>query len=540
MGNQPRVYADAIVHICRLYAESPLVCVAGVTGSDIRKRIEAIMLNRTIPGLNTAKKFLLAGAGVVALAGPIAVGVLIAVGHVPSMHAQPPTVVTPAPQMTQFAQSGQFAPRPTASAADQTATPAVANSDRRLVALLFDFSGLTMDEQVRAREAGVRYIQNNLKPADLVSVMVAGDGPVDSPIQVAQDFTSDTALLTSGIRGFNAGNAINADTTFGHQLGTIQTVSKMLRGFPEKKALVYIARPFERTGGDSQDSAAALKAALVTVTSANVAIYPIDVRGFDTVIGSTVPGGRSMTPQPGAPGDALVIHGTTSLRSAPPGVSEDEYSRRLAYVQSDFGSANSAMSRAYLRYGAPDQIENRSSTDRIWRYNYLDDFHSGAAFEFTGKGPLGARIVWPPAKATFEGQRAGADTSAFLQALVRDSPGIAAGGTVTAGFPGRHSSMEIYDVSPGMAPAADRRFPSLMIPLDSLSGTIDVVAQIRTRLDTGAGGAVVANLRDSAQASAGSYQANFTVSPGAYVCNVLVREQSTGRAFGEKINFDAK
>ena len=47
LGNQPRVYADAILNVCKLYAESPLVCVSGVTGSDIKSRIEAIMTNRS-------------------------------------------------------------------------------------------------------------------------------------------------------------------------------------------------------------------------------------------------------------------------------------------------------------------------------------------------------------------------------------------------------------------------------------------------------------------------------------------------------------
>src|ERR1700733_6231922 len=52
LGNQPRVYADAILNVCKLYVESQLVCVSGVTGSNIRRRIEAIMTNRRSQGLN--------------------------------------------------------------------------------------------------------------------------------------------------------------------------------------------------------------------------------------------------------------------------------------------------------------------------------------------------------------------------------------------------------------------------------------------------------------------------------------------------------
>jgi bla regulator protein BlaR1 len=77
LGNQPRVYADAIVSVCRLYAESPLACMAGVTGSNIRKRIEAIMRNRKTAALSGGRKALLAAAGFAALAGPFSVGILM-------------------------------------------------------------------------------------------------------------------------------------------------------------------------------------------------------------------------------------------------------------------------------------------------------------------------------------------------------------------------------------------------------------------------------------------------------------------------------
>ncbi len=62
LGNQPDVYADAILNVCKLYVEAPLACVSGVSGASIRRRIEAIMANRRLQRLNRAKKFLLAAA----------------------------------------------------------------------------------------------------------------------------------------------------------------------------------------------------------------------------------------------------------------------------------------------------------------------------------------------------------------------------------------------------------------------------------------------------------------------------------------------
>jgi hypothetical protein len=72
----PKAYAEGILNVCKRYVESPLVCVSGVSGSDLKKRIEAIMANRIALNLNAVRKIALATAGVVALAMPIVVGVV--------------------------------------------------------------------------------------------------------------------------------------------------------------------------------------------------------------------------------------------------------------------------------------------------------------------------------------------------------------------------------------------------------------------------------------------------------------------------------
>jgi beta-lactamase regulating signal transducer with metallopeptidase domain len=45
-GGEPRAYAEGILKICELYLASPLACLAGVTGGDLKRRIEAITSNR--------------------------------------------------------------------------------------------------------------------------------------------------------------------------------------------------------------------------------------------------------------------------------------------------------------------------------------------------------------------------------------------------------------------------------------------------------------------------------------------------------------
>lgn len=76
LGCAPQDYAEGILQICKLYVEAPASCVAGVTGSDLRKRIEAIMRNRNVHGLSLGQKGALAAAGMFVVGVPVAVGVL--------------------------------------------------------------------------------------------------------------------------------------------------------------------------------------------------------------------------------------------------------------------------------------------------------------------------------------------------------------------------------------------------------------------------------------------------------------------------------
>lgn len=77
-GNDPETYAEGILKVCRAYLQSPLACVAGVSGADLKKRVEAIMENRLILRLNAARKCALGAAAAAALVLPLALGLLAA------------------------------------------------------------------------------------------------------------------------------------------------------------------------------------------------------------------------------------------------------------------------------------------------------------------------------------------------------------------------------------------------------------------------------------------------------------------------------
>jgi bla regulator protein blaR1 len=76
MGNDPRDYAEGIVTVCEFYLKSPLVCVSGVTGSNLKRRVETIMLNHAADSMNIGRNLLLCVGGVLAVTAPLIVGVM--------------------------------------------------------------------------------------------------------------------------------------------------------------------------------------------------------------------------------------------------------------------------------------------------------------------------------------------------------------------------------------------------------------------------------------------------------------------------------
>src|SRR6185437_16146118 len=179
-------------------------------------------------------------------------------------------------------------------------------------------------EQVRSRDAALKFLSTQMTASDMVSIMVFG-----SDLQTVQDFTSDRDLLTSVIRNFHVGQsselASTADTGTDAQdqsgmfmpddtefnifntdrkLAALEEAARKLAAYPEKKALVYIASGVPKTGVDNQSQ---LEATINAAVRANVSFFPIDARGLV----AQVPGGDAT--QTGAAGSGL--HSGAAQRS---------------------------------------------------------------------------------------------------------------------------------------------------------------------------------------------------------------------------------
>jgi VWFA-related protein len=205
---------------------------------------------------------------------------------------KPAETATPAPAPPKAA-----AKAPSVARAEQI----IRYQDRRLVAMLFDFSTMQIPEQNRIQQAALQFIREQMKPADIVAILSASTGP----LKIVQDFTDDKDRLEEVVKGFtigqaselagvagnggdsttgeDTGTAFNADETefnvfnTDKQLATLESAAKMLAAFPEKKALLYFSSGISKSGNDNQ---AALDAAVNAAKRSNVAFYPIDARGL--------------------------------------------------------------------------------------------------------------------------------------------------------------------------------------------------------------------------------------------------------------------
>jgi beta-lactamase regulating signal transducer with metallopeptidase domain len=73
-GNDPRIYAEGILRVCRAYVASDLACVSGVSGADLKRRLEGIMKTNDVNELNGVKRFALGVLALCAVAAPVFVG----------------------------------------------------------------------------------------------------------------------------------------------------------------------------------------------------------------------------------------------------------------------------------------------------------------------------------------------------------------------------------------------------------------------------------------------------------------------------------
>jgi VWFA-related protein len=200
-------------------------------------------------------------------------------------------------------------PKPRAAAPVEPQPAAPALKDRRLLILFFDLSAMQPDEIDRSTTAAQKYVDQQMAPADLVSVVSLG-----SAVRVEQDFTSDRALLKEALNRLNptagagfeegstgstegtpdTGQPFTADDTeynifnTDRRLEALRTVARAVSNIEQKKSLIYFSSGMDRTGIENQSE---LRAAINAAVRSNLAIYTMDIRGLQAL----VPGGEAQS-----------------------------------------------------------------------------------------------------------------------------------------------------------------------------------------------------------------------------------------------------
>jgi Zn-dependent protease with chaperone function len=82
-GNDPRVFAEGILNVCRFYIQAPQACASALSGANLRIRIETILANRTTRRLGRGQKY---GLSVIAA---LSLSLLVLAGRELAMEAIP-------------------------------------------------------------------------------------------------------------------------------------------------------------------------------------------------------------------------------------------------------------------------------------------------------------------------------------------------------------------------------------------------------------------------------------------------------------------
>jgi uncharacterized protein (TIGR03435 family) len=76
IAGEPEVYAEGILEVCRLYLESPIACMSGISGADLRARIQRIISGARAHNITRGRKLLLATVALAVAGVPLLIGVL--------------------------------------------------------------------------------------------------------------------------------------------------------------------------------------------------------------------------------------------------------------------------------------------------------------------------------------------------------------------------------------------------------------------------------------------------------------------------------
>jgi VWFA-related protein len=412
--------------------------------------------------------------------------------------------------------------------------------DRRLMLLFFDFSAMQPDDIDRAVDAGKKYVNAKMQPADLVALM-----SLATNLSLDLDFSDDKSKILAKLAAYNSsegqgfengstgssegtaetsGSYTPDDTDYNtfsadRKLLALQAVMQAMGKIPQKKSLIYFSNGITQSGVDNQS---ALRAATAAAVRANVAIYPVDVRGL-----SAFP--------PGGQAQAASLHGQSAYSGATVlnDLNGNDASQETLYTLAADTGGKAFMDTNDLS-GVFRQVQKDTSAYYVLGYtstNHLKDGHFRR---------LKVQLNRPDVKLEYRaGYYADRDYQHMKQAdreeqledeLAADLPQTDV--AVYAGTAYFRADDSHYYLSVSLV------VPGSQIPFvqekDKDSATLDIIGQMRE-----GGKFPVGRLRDTVKLAVDSaqqvrrknvqYNTSFVLAPGNYHLKFIVRENRTGR-----------
>jgi VWFA-related protein len=419
------------------------------------------------------------------------------------------------------------------------ATP-VDVSNRRLLLLFFDFSAMEPDDIERCAEAAQKYVEKQMRPADLVGMM-----SLATNLRVDLDFTSDKQKILAVLKSYTTGqgqgfdngatgsaegaaetggsftaddtdyNTFNAD----RKMLALQAVMATLGKIPQKKSLLYFSNGITQSGVDNQSQ---LRATTAAAVKANVSIYAMDMRGLQAL-------------PPGGEAQAASLHGQAAysgaaiLNDLSSNAASQETLSTLAtdtggkafFDTNDFGGAFSQVQKDTSVYYVLGFTSNNPLKDGRFRHLKVQVNRPDLKLEFRS-GYYAGRDFVHLNRADRE-QQLEDEMAADLPET--DVPVYA--GAAYFRKDESHYALAVSLVIPGS------QIPFVQAK-DRDNATIDVIGEVR------AGGKFrVGQLRDTVKLAIDSsqqvrrknvqYNTSFILAPGSYHLKFVVRENQTGR-----------
>lgn len=412
--------------------------------------------------------------------------------------------------------------------------------DRRLMLLFFDFSAMEPDEIDRAVDAGKKYVQANMLPADMIALV-----SLATSMRLDLDFTNDKGKILSSLSSYNdsegqgfangaTGSAEGSAETSGaytpddtdyntfsadRKLLALESILEAMGRIPQKKSLIYFSNGISQSGVDNQS---ALRTATAAAVKANVSIYPVDVRG----LAAFPPGGQAQSAS---------LHGVSAYSGASvlSDLNANAASQETLYTLAADTGGKAFMDTNDLS-GVFRQVQKDTSAYYVLGYTSTNHLKDGRFRR------LKVQVNRPDVKLDYRaGYYAGRDFEHMKQAdreqqledeLLAELPqtdvAVYAG---TAYF--RQDDSHYYLAVSLVVPGSQIPF----VPeKDKDNATIDIIGQVQE-----SGKFSVGRLRDTVKLAVESaqqvrrknvqYNTGFVLAPGSYHLKFIVRENRTGR-----------